>query len=999
MAEEASWAYEVTPPAAPTIDLKLNDANGAPYTSGTWTNQNIYTEVSLPKDEGTVVKYQYSHNGTEWEDISEETKSTNVDYSTTFPLSGEGKPEWFGDLTDTEDVAGKDYHMEVEADGTVLVPNNNKVDNSQADSYIPIDLSGFTEEDELTITINAKVSSESNWDWGYACVTETTTKPTFNKSSTMTGEFFKKSGIVADDDYSTTIKGGKVYYLHVGYYKDSSNSSNEDKCTINSITLTAEALGKTVNFYEYTKNENTSTFKLQDEINKDFYVKALYEDGTDSNVSQFKACIDKTAPVINTISSELVSQTKSKITVSDIVEKASGVRGYYISKEEQALTVDSQWIEVEGNSFEIENLEIATNYNVWVIDNAGNISGIKTIETENVNYRIDGTKYSGTLQKALELANDNSTIELLRDYTDSSVATINKNITLDTGDFVLTRTVTTTVSGTTSNPVTLTFNGMITSGGNINTITTSGTTTISGTGTIESTSTSSNYAAVYVNNNAIFTQDGDITVSGYYKGVYNYGTFNLNSGKVESTYNNSGYAIYNYTSGDVTNIYGGEVVGYYGIYNSSSANTNVYGGKIEGTGNYGIYISSGKLNVEAGEITGKTSGIYVNSSSTTNITGGIITGNYGIQVYNSSAVVNVLEGTIVGRTYGIYGYTTGNEKITIGDINTEVNDKQPVVSGGQYGIYMRDIAYSYNFNNGIIMGTNKTPYTETVNPREGYMVYTYYDYNNAKKFCSVLIKTVDEINIEHNPTEWTNQDVEVQVRYPIIEGTTLEYSEDGENWTEVSNGYKTNVYENKTVYARMLDASGVILQRAEHEITNIDKIAPEVEVTPETTKYTVYDKNGNTVDISLNVTVTDEGGSKIKMSKYGWSDSKETEPDTWTEFTNTTEILKENCGQGTYYLWFDVEDNAGNKSEIEVISYIVDEEKAVAKIGEEYYYTIQEAFNAAGTTPCTVEIIRDTNETAELAENQNIILELNGNTIGSSTQEIPVITNNGTLWC
>ena len=988
--EEPSYAYIVRPPLAPEVSLKENNANGKEYTSGTWTNQDVYHEISLPTTDGTVGKYQYSNDGSTWEDINGEIKAGELNYITNFPMVSENKPDWLGDLT-----ANGTYYFIENGNGGIKANNGDKqnLKNTTANSYIKLDLSEYTEDDILNITVNARISSESP-DYGYATITESETAPTYSSS---TGRFIYISGTSSSattaKDYSTTLTGGKVYYLHFGYRKDVSVDSGDDNFTINSITLTSETLGKKVSFYNYIKNENTITYTLQDEINKDFYVKAIYEDGTESSISQFRIQIDKTAPVIGSISSELTSETKLDLTMSDIKERGSGLKGYYISTEETSPTVDSNWTSVTENTFKIENLDVGTKYYIWLIDNANNISETKEIAEINANYRIDNAKYSETLEQALSLANNNSIIELLNNYTDESTVTIDKNITLNTGNYTLTRTQTITINGgTEEEPITFELNGKVTSSSDINTLTTNNYVTIQGTGTIESTVASANYYAI--DNNDTLIQNGELTVSGYYIGIYNHGaTYTLNSGKVQSTYDNSSaYGIY---YGNIT-INGGEVSGYTGIYYSSTLTIN--NGIITGTGSYGIYHSSGALTINEGKIIGNTDGIRITSSGTININGGYISGTNGIYVANSSAIVNVLGGTVVGSTYGIYGY--GNQ-ITIGDVNTEVNQVSPVVSGGQYGIYMRSSTYTYNFYNGIIMGTNAKPYTDTVNPREGYMVYTYYDYNNARKYCAVLTTAVDEITIEQTPTNdiWTNQDVTVQVKYPILEGSTLQYSENGQDWENVDNGYITTVSENKKVYARMLDASGIILQSKEHDVTNIDKIVPAVTINPETTKYTIYDKEQTDVDISVTVNVSDEGGSGLKTSKYGWSDSKETKPTEWNDLSNGQTITKENCTVGTYYLWFDVSDNAGNVSDVEVIRYMVELQEAVAQIVEtgEYYYTIQEAIEAAGTTSSTIKIIKDTDEISTIGEGQNITIDLNGHTLGSSTSEQATITNNGTL--
>lgn len=114
--------------------------------------------------------------------------------------------------------------------------NNKGVDNTTANSYIPIDLRNCT--GKYNLTVNANVSSQSS-DYGYATVTNSTDAPSYSSS---TGRFIYIAGTDEEDttptDYTTVLQGGQMYYLHLGYYKNSSTSSGDDKFTVNSIEIT-----------------------------------------------------------------------------------------------------------------------------------------------------------------------------------------------------------------------------------------------------------------------------------------------------------------------------------------------------------------------------------------------------------------------------------------------------------------------------------------------------------------------------------------------------------------------------------------------------------------------------------------------------------------------------------------------------------------------------------------------------------------------------------------
>ena len=106
------------------------------------------------------------------------------------------------------------------------------VSDSTCNSYIPIDLTAYTGKYKLTV--NAKVSSVSREGIGYATVTQNSTRPNYDNAE---GRFIYVSGNVKAKDYSTTLQGGYVYYLHLGYYKNSIGSGVNDKFTVNSIKL------------------------------------------------------------------------------------------------------------------------------------------------------------------------------------------------------------------------------------------------------------------------------------------------------------------------------------------------------------------------------------------------------------------------------------------------------------------------------------------------------------------------------------------------------------------------------------------------------------------------------------------------------------------------------------------------------------------------------------------------------------------------------------------
>ena len=934
--------YEITiQKVVPEVELRKGNSTGAEYESGTWTNEDVYHKITIDSSAGVdVQKYQYTiDNGKTWNDISNEPQITNVDYESTFPLNNVGKPDWLGDVT-----ANGTYYFDI--DGTSLISSgehgNKGQHNKIANSYIPIDLREVSEDKELKITINYTISSENNYDWGYVTIAENTIAPSYTIS---TGQFIRESGVTKTSEGSVTINGGKQYYLHFGYRKDSSTDGNEDTFKINSIKLEANDFG-TWNFEEYNKIGNTVTYKLKQEMERTFKIRAIYSNpsGKKSGASEpFTIKIDKKKPIVSGVAN-LTSQTKAEIK-ANLQRKGSPIKGYYISTNNTVPTLSSTWTTASEGETTITNLNQNTTYYIWAIDEAKNISEMLEVPIGTANYSIDDSKYTETLALAIAYARDGSTIKLLKNYEDLSTVTFTKNLTFNLQSNILSRTSAITIGSGTTVTITGNTNGKITSGtNNVRTITNSGTLTVDGNVTIECNSTNTSYYAIYNNSSKTLNINGG-NIKGYNRAVYNAGTLTLNGGIIHAEGGANTYGIYNNGSSAIVNINDGTV--------KSIATTN---------SSYGIYNNG--------------------SSAKTNINGGAIESN--------------------SSNYNGYGvYSTSTDSITIGDAEQELSTTSPVVYGKTYGVYLSNTTYNFNFNNGVIQGNNAQTYNSQLTPREGYMPYTYYD-NSLRKYCTILKQKVDEITISHEPTEWTNQDVTATIEYPYEDNAELQYSEDGTTWKTSSQQIQNlTISENKTIYARRMRDSIVVLEEAEHTISNIDKIKPVVTVTPNNRKYEVTNDSGK-VNISYKITATDEGGSGLKESKYGWSTSMTQQPTTWSNIQNGTTLTRSNTPIGTYYLWLKVEDNAGNKSDLEIIKYTVVKKEPVAQIGSTQYQTIQLAVDAAkemlesGTTDITIKIIKDTEEVTTVYEGVEVTIDLQGHTVGCG-EESATITNNGTL--
>ncbi len=100
-----------------------------------------------------------------------------------------------------------------------------------ARSYIILDYSNYSENDLFKVTLNAE-----NTENGYMYAT-ITTKPDPLSNSSNSGRFINVKNKTEVDDYSTIIKGGQKYYLHLERYHSSSSYNTSYYAQFNSLKV------------------------------------------------------------------------------------------------------------------------------------------------------------------------------------------------------------------------------------------------------------------------------------------------------------------------------------------------------------------------------------------------------------------------------------------------------------------------------------------------------------------------------------------------------------------------------------------------------------------------------------------------------------------------------------------------------------------------------------------------------------------------------------------
>ena len=76
--DSTEYQTAVLGPSAPEITAKIKDASGATYTSGTWTNQNVYVELRSESIGAGIKRYRWSEDGGESWSTTNLTTTDNV---------------------------------------------------------------------------------------------------------------------------------------------------------------------------------------------------------------------------------------------------------------------------------------------------------------------------------------------------------------------------------------------------------------------------------------------------------------------------------------------------------------------------------------------------------------------------------------------------------------------------------------------------------------------------------------------------------------------------------------------------------------------------------------------------------------------------------------------------------------------------------------------------------------------------------------------------------
>ena len=349
-------------------DEKLSGKEGEEYSTNEITEDELgedYELVEIPSNaEGTyegeeiVVTYYYKK-------VKRDVTINKYTEDGETPLSGveftiKNKDDSKNQFIKTEEMQQNgEYYFE--KTGGKFKSNNYGNDDTTANSYIKIDLTRIS--GSVIVSVNAEVSSESNYDYGFATITESQNAPAYDSSS---GRFIYISGSVEAEDYSISIEGGKVYYLHFGYRKDSSQDRENDEFTINSIKINGNEYTSYFEEPRYITNTDgkievelgTGTYEITEVSVPEGYI--LPEDAT----TEITITRDTTEEEINITNEKIkgkvivhhyIDGTEDKVPSKDggVVEnevKEDYLGQMWASKESEDISPEYEFVRVEGET-------------------------------------------------------------------------------------------------------------------------------------------------------------------------------------------------------------------------------------------------------------------------------------------------------------------------------------------------------------------------------------------------------------------------------------------------------------------------------------------------------------------------------------------------------------------------------------------------------------------------------------------------------------------------
>ena len=852
------------------IDLKEGDLE---FTSepSTWTNTNVKVTVKANIDTKGY-KLQTSKDGKKWDNTTTQICSTNGYV--------------YARLWDGTNYGGT---------ATGNVENIDKTKPQVGSATATTNSIAINATDEASGIIGYAISTSNTTPSNFTDVTKTKTlsvEPTGYKQGTTYYVWVKdEAGNISDVKSTATGKVTDLTAANVKFTYSPSGWTNKD------VTVTATASTTVTGFtLQTSKDGQTWESKATQTYSSNGKIYARLWDGTNfgGTATGNFTNIDKTKPVVTG-----ATATTNKIAIT-ATDEASGIIGYAVTTSNTAPSSFTGVASTKSLSVAPTGYKQGTTYYVWVKDEAGNISDVKSTATGKVtdltaanvkftyspsgwtNKDVTATASTTVTGFTLQTSKDGSNWSSTATQTYSSNGKIYARLWdgtnfggTATGNFTNIDKTKPVVTGATATTNKIAITATDEASGIIGyAVTTSNTAPSSFTGVASTKSLSvapTGYKQgttyyVWVKDEAGNISDVKSTATGK--------VTDLTAANVKFTYSPSGW-----TNKDVTATASTTVTGF-------TLQTSKDGSNWSSTATQ-TYSSNGK--------------IYARLWDGTNF-GGTATGNFtNIDktkpvVTGATATTNKIAITATDEASGIIGYAVTTSNTAPSSFTGVASTKSLSVAptgykqGTTYYVWVKDQAGNVSASKSTATG-------------------------------KVTDLTSANVKFKYSPSGWTNTDVTATASTTIT-GYTLQTSKDGETWESKA----TQTYSsNGTIYARLWDGTN-FGGTATGNFTNIDKAAPTVSTALKTTS-----SGTNSVALSIGVTDTNSGLGKIDWY-YGTTNNPTTKAGTTPVTAMNTSATGPTTAQTktytvtglatgtTYYFKAIVYDVAGNQVSSTVIS-------------------------------------------------------------------------------
>ena len=363
-----------TSPTKPNVTLKLNNASGSAYTSGTWTNNSVYVELSSTDTGSGIDHYEWYESGWTTREMTTTGGVTSITYT--------------AERNETIRLRAVDKAGNISEETSAVI----KIDKTKPTCTNSGDSTTWTSGNR-TITWGCS-DTLSGCKTGYTGGSQTYTTST--KTATIASYTIKDN---AGNETTCPQRTADVYVDKTAPTKPTiANSSNGNwtNGTV-SITLSSTDAHSGLSKYQlkYSGNNNSwddltsNTDSWSGERSETVYYRAVDKLGNISEEASTQIKIDKTAPTVTFGTNGNSTYAKSQSTKVTVTDNLSGTNTLkYQWTTSTTAPAANTFTTSFTNGSTITKSEGTGSYYLWILatDNAGN----QTITRSNV-FNLDNT--------------------------------------------------------------------------------------------------------------------------------------------------------------------------------------------------------------------------------------------------------------------------------------------------------------------------------------------------------------------------------------------------------------------------------------------------------------------------------------------------------------------------------------------------------------------------------------------------------------------------------